>query len=80
MMIGFSAMYLGIRFLLLLQQGCGHVAIQSVAQMAGQAGGGGGGGAAGQQSAGHDGAQLTKHTDGQTAGGGGGGGGAGGQQ
>lgn len=49
-MIGFSAMYLGIRFLLLLQHGCGQDAIQSVAQIAGQAaGGGGGGGAAGQQ-------------------------------
>jgi len=50
-MIGFSAMYLGIRFLLLLQHGCGQDAMQSVAQIAGQAagGGGGGGGAAGQQ-------------------------------
>lgn len=49
--IGFSAMYLGIKFLLLLQHGCGHDAMQSVAHIAGQAGGGGGGGggAAGQQ-------------------------------
>jgi len=47
-MIGFSAMYLGIKFLLLLQQGCGQDAMQSVAQIAGHVGGGGGG-AAGQQ-------------------------------
>lgn len=83
MMIGFSATYRGIIFLLLLQHGAGQAAIQSVAQIAGHAvaAGGGGGGAAGQQSAGHVAAiQLTAHTDGQAGGGGGGGGGADGQQ
>lgn len=54
MMIGFSAIYLGIWFLLLLQHGCGQVAIQSEAQIAGHGvGGGGGGGAGGQHGAGH---------------------------